>query len=164
MGEAYNRVNTIASNDASRKRPIPRESAVNVQVAGAQIVSEPLLSSEPSRFDARNARRRWRLQEGNGEFVARECGEKFLRPVQEYDPKSREHWGADAHPQPLTDARITQERANLRSDLATTTVKRSETLDRIYFWLAQYMELPEAERQKLEAEAHPQESEVRGAV
>lgn len=144
MGEAYNRVNTIASNDASRKRPIPHESAVNVQVAGAQIVSEPSTPSglrlrssvQPSRFDARNARRRWRLQEGNGEFAARECGEKFLRPVQEYDPKSREHWGADAHPQPLTDARITQERANLRSDLATTTVKRSETLDRIYFWLA----------------------------
>ena len=146
----YNRDNSISSNEAERKRPIPHESAVDVQVAGAQTVSE---RPSASRFESRNARRRWRLQEGNGEFVAHECGEKFLRPVQEYDPKSRERWGKGAlAPEPLTDTRVTIERANLRSDLSAQTAKRSETLDRIYYWLEQYLNLPESERERIEAE------------
>lgn len=155
----HNCVKDISSDDAERKRPIPHESAVDVQVAVAQTVSVPQVpdglnhrtEAETSRFFQRNARRRWRMVEGNGEFCARETGEKFLRPVGEYDPKSRERWGAAAlNPQPLTEKVVAKRRTELREDLSSDSPERSETLDRIYYWLAVYMELPQEERERLE--------------
>ena len=134
------RGNSFAGDEASRKGPIPRESAVDVQVAGAQTVSEPSSNTPNNRHALRNARRRWRFLDGNGEFCARETGEKFLRPVGEYDPKSRERWGKSTlAPEPLDEKVVTRERANLRSDLASNTEKRRETINRVYLWLSEYL-------------------------
>jgi len=159
----HNCVKDNLGEDAQRKRPIPRESAVDVQVAVAQTVSVPQKSeSETSRFFQRNARRRWRLVDGNGEFCARETGEKFQRSIADYDPKSRERWGAAAlNPQPMTDEAVERERTNLRRDLASENPERRDTtLERIYGWLSVYMEKPQEEREQLEREARGEKPEV----
>ena len=146
----YNRGNSSFGEEAERERPIPHESAVDVQVASAQTVSEPTQAtrkqlSPQNRHALRNARRRWRFLDGNGEFCARETGEKFLRPVGEYDPKSRERWGKGAlAPEPMDEKVVVRERANLRSDLASNTEKRRETINRVWFWLAEYMQATKA--------------------
>lgn len=144
----YNRGNSSFGKEAERKRPIPHESAVDVQVASAQTVSEPTQAaperkplSPQNRHALRNARRRWRFLDGNGELCAFETGEKFLRASGEYDPKSRERWGESAlAPVPLDEKAVARERANLRNDLASNTEKRRETTNRVYLWLAEYMD------------------------
>jgi hypothetical protein len=162
----------VAGDDASRKRPIPHESAVDVQVAVTQAVSRPQVTeAETSRFFQRNARRRWRLVDGNGEFCARETGEKFQRSIAmrsseatPYDPKSRERWGEAAlNPQPLTEEVVERERTNLRRDIASENPERRDTtLERIYQWLSVYMEKSPEERERLEREAHGATPEIGG--
>jgi hypothetical protein len=146
----------VAGEDAAPTGGIPRESAVDVQAASAQVVTDPPVKLSPhNRHVIRNARRRWRFLNGNGEFCARETGEKFLRPVGEYDPKSRERWGKSAlAPDPMSDEVVARERTNLRRDLASERPERRDAvLGSIYSWLAIYMEMPKSELDRLERQA-----------
>ena len=149
MGNAgYNPVNkpeTIpdlvrSRNDAPHRANGP-ETAVDARCLKGLIVSEP---SSPRQIKS------WRRQ--FGPFVAQETGAKYQPACSDYEPKSREK--APRRVDPLTEADVTRERANLREDLGKpTSPERSATLEGIYRWLESCKSLTPEERAELEKKA-----------
>jgi hypothetical protein len=87
-----------------------------------------------------------------GQFIAKECGVRYIREEQVYDPKSAEKVLPTRHA--LTDSDIATHRANLRHDLASGNPERkSTTLEGIYHWLSEYKNLTPEERANAEAMA-----------